>query len=426
MTTGPRSKGVLELTKREARRLALAAQGLHGPLPAPGTDGGRRRLRQLARSLGAIQVDAVNVLARTQFLVPFSRIGPYDRDRLLELSGPGGALWEYWGHAASLLPVELYPLFRPRMERWRADLVDSPAAQARRRAWREANGAYLAAVLAEVDGRGPLTAAQLSDPRRNHGTWWERRSDGRRALEVLFADGVLAAWRGPGFERVYDRAERVIPATVLARPALPAEEAHRELLALAASCCGVGTVEDLADYFWIRPRMARPRIAELVEEGRLVEVAVEGWGRPAYMVAGARPRALRRPHATLLSPFDSLIWTRDRTERLFGFRYRIEIYVPRPQRTFGYYVMPLLRGDELVARLDLKADRASGSLRVAASHLEPGAGERATAEAAAVELDRVRRWLGLGTIQVAHRGDLAPALARAARPGRRAGFGTVC
>jgi uncharacterized protein YcaQ len=405
----------VELSGREARRLALSAQGLHGPRPVPSADLERRRLRRLVRSLGAIQVDAVNVLARTQFLVPFSRIGPYDRAHLLELSRPGGAMWEYWGHAASLLPVELYPLFRHRMDRWRADQVDSPAAQARRRAWREANAGYLAAVLAEIDQRGPLSAAQLSDPRRNHGTWWERRSDGRRALEVLFADGVLAAWRGPGFERVYDRMERVIPASILARPAPPAEEAHRDLLALAASCCGVGTAGDLAEYFWIRPQAARPRIAELVEEGRLVEVAVEGWGRPAYMAAGSRPGPLRRDHATLLSPFDSLIWTRERTERLFGFRYRIEIYVPQPQRKFGYYVMPLLQGDELVARLDLKADRASGSLRVAASHLEPGADEVATAEAAAAELHRMRRWLGLQDIQVAERGDLAQALAKATR-----------
>ena len=202
--------------------------------------------------LGTIQLDAVNVLARTQFLVPFSRLGSYDPATLRSLTGPGGYWFEYWGHAASLLPVELHPLFRWRMERWRADLADSPAVQERRRAWRAAHAGYMGAVLAEVTDRGPLAASQLSDPRRQAGEWWDRRSVGRRALEVLFSDGVLAAWRSASFERVYDLSERVIPAAMLEMPTPAEEHAQRELVTLAARSLGVATAADLADYFWLR------------------------------------------------------------------------------------------------------------------------------------------------------------------------------
>lgn len=399
------------LSRREARWLALAGQGLARERPvAKGRGTGRARLRKVMQAVGTIQVDAVNVLERTQFIVPFSRVGGYERADFRTLSGPGGEWFEYWGHAASLLPVELYPLFRWRMERWRQDMVDSPVVQERRQAWRQAHASYLAAVLAEVTERGPMAASQLSEPRRRVGEWWDRRSDGRRALELLFGDGVLTAWRSANFERVYDLSERALPPGVLSRPAVPAEEAQRELLAIAAGCLGVATVGDLAEYFWLRPRPAAQRVAELVEEGRLVPVAVEGWRQPAYVLPGARPRPPVRATATLLSPFDSLIWTRDRTERLFGVRYRIEIYVPGPQRTFGYYVLPLLLGDELVARFDLKSDRKAGALNVVASYAEP-AHPAGIAEPALAELHRLRQWLGLSWLSIAPKGDLAAALA---------------
>lgn len=399
------------LSRREARWAAISAQGLAKEKPSKARRPGPSALRQVMDGLGTIQLDAVNVLERTQFIVPFSRLGAYDKEHLRSLSGPGGAWFEYWGHAASLLPVHLQPLFRWRMHRFRQDRVDSPVSQQRRRAWREAHAGYLASVLAEVTERGPIAASGLSDPRRRAGEWWDRRSDGRRALEVLFADGVLAAWRSANFERVYDLCERVIPPEVLALPTPADEEAQRRLVALAARCLGVATASDLGEYFWLRPATTALRVAELVEEGALAPVAVEGWAQQAYMVPGLQARRPARRTATLLSPFDSLIWTRARTERLFGVRYRIEIYVPAPQRTFGYYVLPLLLGDAIVARFDLKADRKAGSLNVVASHLEPGHEAMEVAGPALAELHRLRQWLGLGYLSVAPKGDLAPTLA---------------
>jgi hypothetical protein len=405
----------VQLSNREARWLAIAAQGLGGPRPVPfpatGKVPGRAHLRRLMAQVGTIQLDAVNVLARTQFLVPFSRFGSYDPAVMRGLSGPGGCWFEYWGHAASLLPVELQPLFRWRMRDSGDESVYGAQYQQRRQAWRTAHADYLASVLAEVADRGPLAASQLSEPRRQSGEWWDRRSIGRRALEVLFSDGVLAAWRSSTFERIYDLVERVIPPAVLNLPTPRVADAELQLVVLAARCLGVATITDLADYFWLRPVAARARVAELVEGGQLEEVQVEGWGKPAYVVAGSHPRRPRRRHGTLLSPFDSLIWTRERTERLFGFRYRIEIYVPAPRRTYGYYVMPLLLGDELVGRFDLKSDRKGGALMVHGAFSEPGADPGVVALAALEELDHLRQWLGLGDLRIATKGDLAPRLA---------------
>ncbi|HTW08540.1 MAG TPA: crosslink repair DNA glycosylase YcaQ family protein [Acidimicrobiales bacterium] len=403
-----------QLSAREARALAIASQGLAGPrVPRRSRGAGPGHLTQVINQVGTIQVDAVNVLARTQFLVPFSRAGSYDPRSLRAMTGPGAPWFEYWGHAASLLPVELQPLFRPRMAKFQNDLVDSPTARAHRRAWRANHAAYLAAVLAEVSERGPLAASQLSEPRRQSGEWWDRRSLGRRALEMLFCDGVLAAWRSATFERIYDLAERVIPAHILALPTPSEDEALRELLALAGRCLGVATVADLADYFWVRPARARPAVAELVEDGRLSEVAVEGWREPGYVVPGTTAKPVQRADATLLSPFDSLIWTRARTERLFGFHFRIEIYVPSPQRKHGYYVLPMLLGDALVARFDLKADRRSSALLVVAAHAEPGLDDPVVAGKALAELERLRTWLDLEHLVVGPRGDLAPLLVEA-------------
>jgi uncharacterized protein YcaQ len=306
------------------------------------------------------------------------------------------------------------------MERSRQDMLDNLGARERRRVWRTTHAGYMAAVLAEVADRGPLAASQLSEPRRRTGEWWERRSLGRVALELLFGDGDLAAWRGANFERIYDLTERVIPAAVLASPTPTPEAAQRELIAVAARSMGVATVADLADYFWMRVTAARPRVAELVEDGRLAKVSVEGWAQPAYVATDQLPTArLRRRDATLISPFDSLIWARPRAERLFRFHYRIEIYVPGPDRTHGYYVMPLLLRDKLVARLDLKADRKDSALLVVAAFAEPGEDNATVAEPALAELHRLRQWLGLERLFVREKGDLAPhlrAVEGAARP----------
>jgi hypothetical protein len=287
------------------------------------------------------------------------------------------------------------------------------------RAWREAQAGYVSSVLEEVGAHGPLAASALSDPRPRQGEWWGRRSVGRQALEWLFSTGQLAAWRTERFERVYDLPDRVIPPKILASPTPSREEAHRALLTMAARALGVATVADLADYFRIKPAEARLRVAELVESGELVPVAVEGWPAPGFCPPDARPRRPTRHHGTLLSPFDSLIWARERTARLFAFDYRIEVYVPEPRRRYGYYVLPLLLGDELVARFDLKTDRKASVLRVPGAHIEPGADPRAVAPAAMEELDALRGWLGLDHIAVGSRGDLATALGRATATPRR-------
>lgn len=395
----------------EARWLAIGAQGLGRPRPtrAPG----RRELRAAIGRLGVVQLDAINVLARTQFLVLFSRLGAYDVGRVHAMSGPGGEVLEYWAHAASIVPMASQPLHRWRMAR-HGSASDTPARAAVRRAWLDEHAAYLSSVMAEVAERGALTAGQLSDPRRSDGEWWDRRSLGRVALEALFAEGALAAWRTPSFERIYDLPERVVPAEILEQPTPPEDEAHRRLLVQSADALGVATVRDLADYYRLPVRVTATRVAELVEEGSLDPVVVEGWRDTAYIRPGTRVARPTRDHATVLSPFDSLVWDRARTSRVFGFDYRIEVYTPEPDRRYGYFVMPLLLGDELVGRLDLKADRrAGGALRVPAAHLEPGADGAVVAQAAAAELRALSGWLGLGDVAVGERGDLAAALGRA-------------
>ena len=400
------------LSAADARRLAITAQGLGRPRPKSGATS--RTVRRAVDAVKVLQLDAINVLERTQFVVPFSRIGAYDVGRLHAMTGPNGALYETWGHAASLVPVEHEPLLR-----WRQAIGgmydESPTHAAYSRQFQAANAAYIAAVLDEITERGPLAASQLSDPRRGTGDWWARRGLGRRALEFLFARGELAAWRTPSFERVYDLPDRVIPSSIRALPTPTVDEAHRALLLLAAQSYGVATATDLAGYYMLKPKSAKPRVHELVEDGALVPVQVDGWAEPAYVVPNARIMTPTRSHATLVSPFDSLVWDRKRTLRLFGFDYRIEVYVPAPERRYGYYVLPLLVGDELVARFDLKADRKASTLRVASAFVEPGADVAAVARAAVDELHAMRAWLHLEALAVTSRGNLA-----ARSPPRRA------
>jgi uncharacterized protein len=398
------------LSAVEARWLAIAAQGLGKDRPR--RRAGPRELRGVIDTIGIVQLDAINVLERTQFVVLFSRLGSYDTGLLHELTGPGGELHECNAHAASLVRVEHEPLFRFRAELARA-YGDSPTYAPRWEAFHKAHADYMDSLMVEIRERGPLAASQLSDPRRNPGEWWDRRSLGRRCLEFLYMRGELSAWRTPTFERVYDLPEHVIPAEILAAPPVPAEEAQRAFVLLSAMSLGVATAADLADYFRVKPQLAKLRIAELEEDGRLLRLEVEGWREPGFALPGTRPAALQREHATLLSPFDSLIWNRQRTLRLFGFDYRIEVYVPEPKRVFGYYVLPLLVGDQLVARFDLKADRKASVLRVVASHVEPGVDQAAIAAPAIAELEAMRSWLGLDAVVVQRRGNLAGSLARA-------------
>jgi uncharacterized protein YcaQ len=386
--------------------VALAAQGFADGRPPGRID--RRHLRRVIGRTALLQLDSVDVLARAHYVPAYSRLGPYPARILDEMAwGRRAELFEYWGHEASLLPFAMHPLLRWRMERAR-----------RGRAWGHVvriaaeRPELVARVRDEVAARGPLRAADLDDgARARRGAWWDR-SDAKRALEWLFWTGELAVAGREGFVRRYDLPERVLPAAVLAAPTPSEPEAHRALLLRAARSLGVGTARDLAAYFRIDMPSARARLAELVEDGALAPVVVEGWRETAYLDPGARaPRRVEA--ATLVSPFDPLVWERDRAERLFGFSYRIEIYTPAPARRHGYYVLPFLMGDDLVARVDLKSDRPAGVLRVPAAHLEPGRDPAAVAEALAAELSRLAGWRGLERIAVARRGDLAGPLRRA-------------
>jgi uncharacterized protein YcaQ len=398
------------LSAAEARRVALAAQGFaDAPLGRP-VDARALRSRVLDR-VGLIQIDSVNVLQRAQYLPAFSRLGSYDVALLDKLSHYAPRrLFEYWGHEASLIPVELHPHLRWRMRR----AHDEAWGGMRRIA--EQRPDLVAAILEDVRARGPLTATQLAhldEPRGPKGPWWDW-SDVKRALEYLFWSGEVTSARRVRFERRYDVPERVLPSAVLATPTPSDDEAQRTLLRVAARALGIATEPDLRDYFRLPTAESKARVAELVEAGDLLPVAVEGWKAPAYLAPDARvPRRVEA--RALVGPFDSLIWERPRVERVFGFRYRIEIYVPKEQRVHGYYVLPLLLGDELVARVDLKSDRAAGVLLVQAAHAEPGAPPE-TAEALATELRSLAAWLELGDVVVVGAGDLAPALRRVLSP----------
>lgn len=406
--SAPRRRESLSLA--EARRIALAAQGFADkPLDRP-VDARALRSRVLDR-VGLLQIDSVNVLQRAHYLPTFSRLGSYDTAVLDRLSAYAPRrLFEYWGHEASLLPVELWPLMQWRMERAHDDAWGGMRRIATERP------ELVQAVLDDLRARGPLSASQLAhhdDPRGPKGPWWDW-SDVKRALEYLFWSGQVTSARRVRFERRYDVPERVIPPAILAQPTPPVDDAQRELLRVAARSMGVATEPDLRDYFRLPAAESKARVAELVEAGELQPVSVEGWSAPAYLAPGARiPR--RVDARALVGPFDSLIWERPRVERLFGMRYRIEIYVPKPKRVFGYYVLPFLLGDQLVARVDLKSDRAGDRLLVQAAHLEPAQGVSAGEVAAplASELAALAGWLGLGGVTVVGAGDLAPALAAA-------------
>jgi uncharacterized protein YcaQ len=390
-----------DLSNREARSIALAAQGFADRPPAGRVDS--RHFDRLFDRVKVVQLDSVNVAVRTHYMPAFSRLGPYPRERFDAYAYGRRRLFEAWGHVASLLPVEHYPLLRHRMEDARSRSIRSFGRERR---------AYVEEICREVAERGPLAVSDLRDQGRNRSRPWWGRSDGKLALEWLFATGRLAAARRGNFTRVYDLAERVIPPQVLAAPAPETRDAQRELLRLAARAHGIGDAADLADYYRIRMPQARPLLQELVEEGELLEATVEGWSRPAYLHRDARtPR--RIDANALLSPFDSLIWFRERTERLFGFRYRIEIYVPEPERQYGYYVFPFLTGDTLAARVDLKADRSSGALLVRGAYLEEDCEAGAVAGELATDLEAMVAWLELDEVIVGRRGNLASPLRRA-------------
>jgi uncharacterized protein YcaQ len=395
------------LSAADARNAALAAQGF-----ARRKTSGRSpwaRIAGVIDDMALLQLDSVNVLVRSHYLPVFSRIGDYDRaalDRRAFANGSKRQLFEYWAHEASLLPLDLHPLMRWRMERARRLIGIYPG----HRNFVRRQRPYIRSVLNELRERGPLSAGELENPGERSGPWWGWHK-GKAALEYLFRTGEVTAAGRRGFERIYDLSERVIPPDILARPTPDEAEALGALMMIAARAMGVATEFDLRDYFRLPVREARQTLLDLVEEGSLVAVRVEGWDRPAYL---ARDAAIPRQVTAnaLLSPFDPLVWFRPRTERLFDFHYRIEIYTPQAKRRFGYYVLPFLHEGRLSARIDLKAERAEGALEVRGAYSEAGARRAGLAPATAAELRRLATWLGLGVIRVGRRGDLAGELAK--------------
>jgi uncharacterized protein len=391
----------------EARRVALAAQGFDRARPARAPR--LADLRRVLRRLGLVQIDCVNVVEPAHYQVPFSRLGPYDRSLLDDLIYRKREYLEQWAHEASIVPAEIWPLlgYRRKALRWRGHGCESFLAE---------YPGYPAWVLEQVRTRGPLAAGDLGMPdgaaRRIPGSWWG--SVPRAVLESHFGLGVLAvAERRPNFMRVFDLAERIVPAAHRGR-ALERDEAQRELLSRAARAHGIGTAADLAYYYRMPVGEARPRLAELAEAGELRLVRVEGWREPAYLHRNARVPT-RIEAASLLSPFDPVVWFRPRVARLFDFEYRMEVFVPDAQRRWGPYVLPFLMGERLEARVDLKADRPRRRLLVPAAFLEPHAEAGAVAEALARELRTLAGWLGLEAITVGRRGDFARRLRAAVR-----------
>jgi uncharacterized protein len=401
-----------ELSLARARRIALAAQGFGRPRPA--RPASVNQIAALVSRLGVLQLDSVNVFSRSHYMPVFSRLGPYERNRLDRITGHGTGrvdrrLVEYWAHEASLIPVELHPLFR-----WRMDGVEREAWGSIARIARDQPD-LVAETLALVAAKGPIrardTGAVRPPPRAGHMWNWH---EGKVALEYLFFTGQVGAARRVNFERLYDTIDRVLPAEIRDRPTPSVQDAQRQLVRVAAQALGVATEPDLGDYFRLPRSASKERVAELVAAGELIPIKVEGWTPTAYLWPSVRQP--RRLHArALLSPFDSLIWFRPRAERLFGFRYRIEIYTPADKRIHGYYVLPFLLGDALVARVDLKSDRQRGVLLVQGAFAEPGVDTAHVAAELAQELRQVAAWLNLEHgVEVRENGDLAPALSAAA------------
>ncbi|MEE2851561.1 MAG: crosslink repair DNA glycosylase YcaQ family protein [Actinomycetota bacterium] len=399
------------LSAAQARRIAVAAQGFTEP--RPGGEVTRAHLKRLISRIQVLQLDSVSVAVRAHYAPVFSRLGPYDRDVLDRAAwGPRSSrlLAEYWAHEAALMAVEDWPLLRWRMRqyshgRWGTHIV-------------KANPELADKIVAAVAELGPSTAGQIeahleAETRGPRGSWWGSRSDTKWVAEALFSAGVLTTATRVGFARHYDLVERVLPAGVLARE-VDDHEAIRELALRAATALGVGTEADIRDYFRLSAQQIKPAIAALVAAGDIEPADVDGWSAPAYLRAGRTvPRTDRG--TALLCPFDPLIFFRPRVERLFEFHYRIEIYTPAAKRRYGYYVWPLLMDGRLVARVDLKADRAADSLRVLGAFGEPGVTKPRVAAALARECESMASWLGLGGLSVAGRGDLAAELRAAAK-----------
>ena len=381
------------LSIADARKLAVAAQGFDTPRPQ--TKATQRQVDATIARLGVVQIDSVNVLVRSQELPLFARLGNHNRNAIPKAT-EAKKLFEYWGHEAAHLPVELHPLFRWKMNAARTGKVTHWGLTS----FYEENKAFVKRTLKHVEKNGPTTSRELSTRTEKKGTWWDW-DEAKVALEYLFLTGqLMSRGRGSDFARIYDTPERVLPRHVLDAPTPSEDNARKQLLVRSAIAQGVATVSDLADYYRQKPAAVKPLIAELVEEGELRAVAVDGWTEKAFVHRNAK--LSKQLHATaLLSPFDSLVWCRPRNERLFNFHYRIEIYTPKEKRKFGYYVLPFMMNGELVGRVDLKGDRGNSTLLVNSVHVEKGVKRSAISDALNTELHTMANWLGLEQVQIA-------------------------
>ena len=385
-----------------ARRIALAAQGFSDPGPSGAPN--RRHLSRVLSRTGLFQIDSVSAVVRAHYMPLYSRLGPYPLSLVNDAAvSRRRVLFEYWAHEASYLPVETWPLLRWRMERAaRGQEMYASLAQ-----WGRSHSGMIEDIYRRVAEEGPIAASSI-EGHKGSGGWWGW-SEAKHAFEWLFWAGRITTAYRRGFERFYDLPERVLPPAVLALPTPSPADAHRELLRISARAHGVATANCLRDYFRLSPADMKGRLEELVEEGTLLPVQVEGWSKPAYLHKDAKmPRRIAT--RALLAPFDPLVFERRRAEALFGFRYRIEIYTPAHKRRYGYYVLPFLLGERIVARVDLRADRPAGVLRMQAAYAEAGAPAETAAELLA-ELARMQEWLGLERLEIASAGDLGPALA---------------
>lgn len=390
------------LTLKQVRRIALVAQGLH---LRPPEKVGIAQVKSVLQRLAVVQIDSVSALVRSHYLPLFSRLGAYEQALLeCEAWGSRRGLFECWGHEASLMPLEHYPLMSWRMQRARAGL----GIYKQLAVFGCEQQPLIRQVLQQVHERGALSAGSLTQGRKNSGSWWGWSAH-KHALEWLFAVGEVAVAQRNGFERLYDLPQRVLPEAVLAIPAPDEAGAQRQLLLIAARALGVASEADLRDYFRLDAADSKARLAELLEEGALQRVSVEGWTQAAYCPAQIGiPRKVQR--SALLSPFDSLVWARPRTERLFDFRYRLEIYTPQHKRVYGYYVLPFLHDEQLVGRVDLRAQRKLGCLAVCALHAEAQGLDDAALLALQQNLQAMCGWLGLQRIQINCRSPLAQRL----------------
>ena len=386
----------LEIDAVSARRIAVAAQGLH----RPGSEAKvtQRHFRRVFKDVGLVQLDSVQAICRSHYLVFFSRLGKYDRSKLDEWIWHSGEIFESWAHEASILPVETEPFVRWKKSRarkgetWKGlfELANS-------------QGEYVRDVMSQVSlAESPIRASELSEPRNRSGSWWSGRSDGQKTLDWLFRIGELAVKRDKNFSRSYVPFDSAISSEISRFPDPLESDAINELILISARCNGIGTVSDIADYFRIKPSLIRDSLPPLLEQNKLVSVEVEGWKENAYLHPSVSvPKRIEA--RALLSPFDSLVWCRPRIERVFNFKYRLEIYVPKEKRKYGYYVLPFLLNENLVARVDLKTFRSEGKLLVKGVHLEKGVDPEMVLSELSEEIKKLSNFLDLSQVSVTSR-----------------------